>query len=99
MNEKRSLIKTIWDRQKNWIGHVVRGGGLMKLVLEGRMQGKRPRGMPRMGMIDDVVDETYGDMKRKAETERIGEFGSQGPALRQRTDDDDITTVSNIHIF
>ena len=65
MNEKRSLIKTIWDRKKNWIGHDVRGDGLMKLLLEGRMEGKRPRGKrPRMGMIDD---ETYGDMKRKAE--------------------------------
>ena len=40
MNEKRSLIKTIWDRKKNWIEHVVRGDGLMKLVLEGRMEGK-----------------------------------------------------------
>src|SRR6478609_1166225 len=39
----------------------------MKLVLEGRMEGKRRRGRPRMGMIDDVLDETYGDMKRKAE--------------------------------
>src|SRR6476619_4802634 len=37
MNEKRCLIKTIWDRKKTWIGHVVRGNGLMKLVLEGRM--------------------------------------------------------------
>src|SRR6478609_8922312 len=44
MNEKRSLIKTIWGRNKNWIGHVVRGDGLMKLVPEGRMVGKRPRG-------------------------------------------------------
>src|SRR6476661_7270689 len=67
MNEKRRLIKTLWDRKKNWIGHVVRGNGVMKLVLEGRMEGKRPRGRPRMGMIDDVLDETYGDMKRKAE--------------------------------
>ena len=40
MNEERSLIKTIWDRKKNWIRHVVRGDGLMKLVLEGRMEGK-----------------------------------------------------------
>ena len=24
MNKKRSLIKTIWDRKKNWIGHAVR---------------------------------------------------------------------------
>src|SRR6476469_9261382 len=67
VNEKRSLIKTIWDRMKNWIGHVVRGDGLMKLVLERRMEEKRPKGRPRMGMIDDVLDETYGDMKRKAE--------------------------------
>ena len=67
MNEKRSLIETIWDRKKNWIGHVVRGDALMKFVLEGRMEGKIPRGRPGMGMIDDVIDETYGDMKRKAE--------------------------------
>src|SRR6476469_8159018 len=67
MHEKNSLIKTIWDRKKNWIGHVARGNGLMKLVLEGRMEEKRPRGRPRMRMIDDVLDETYGDMKRKAE--------------------------------
>src|SRR6476469_7623102 len=68
MNEKRSLINTIWDRSKNWIGHVVRGDGLMKLVLEGRMEGNRPRGRPRMGMIDDVLDEAYGDMKKKTES-------------------------------
>src|SRR6478609_3564 len=67
VNEKRILIKTIWDRKKNWIGHVVWGDGLIKLVLEGRMEGKRPRRRPIMGMIDDVLDETYGDMKSKAE--------------------------------
>ena len=71
MNEKRSLIKTIWDRKKNWIGHVVRGDDLMKLVLEGRMVEKRPRGRPRMDMIDDVLDETYVDMKRKAENREL----------------------------
>ena len=69
INEKRSLIKNNMGHQEelDWIGHVVRGDGLMKLVLEGRMEGKRPMGRPRMGMIDDVLDETYGDMKRKVE--------------------------------
>src|SRR6476469_9957493 len=64
MNEKRSLIKTIWGRKKNWIGHVVRGDGLIKLVLEGRTEGKAPRERLRMGMIDDVLDKTYGDKNR-----------------------------------
>jgi len=31
------------------------------------MGGKRPRGRPIMVIIDYVLDETYGDMKRKAE--------------------------------
>src|SRR6478609_9400314 len=63
----KTLVRPVVGVEKNGIGHVVRGDGLMKLVLEGGMEGKRPRGRPRMGMIDDVLDETYGDMKRKAE--------------------------------
>ena len=39
MGKRGGLIKTICDRKKNWIGHVIRGDGLMKLVLEGRMEG------------------------------------------------------------
>ena len=45
----------------------LRGDGLMKLVLDGKMEGKRPRGRPRMGMIDYGLDEICGDMKRIAE--------------------------------
>jgi len=32
--------------EKNWIGHVVQGTSLLKLVVEGRMLGKKPRGRP-----------------------------------------------------
>ena len=46
----------------------------MKLVLERRIEGKRPRGRPRMGMIDNVLDETYSDMKRKAENQENWRF-------------------------
>ena len=50
-------------------GHVVRGDGLLKLVLEGRMENKRPRGRPRIGMIDDLMEgsDSYVSMKRRAE--------------------------------
>ena len=67
VGEERNLVKTIEKRKKNWIGHIVRGNGLLKLVLEGRMEGKRPRGRPRIGMIDELKEGSYVNMKRRAE--------------------------------
>jgi hypothetical protein len=43
------------------------GNSLLKLVLEGRMVGKKPRGRPRMSMIDDLKEGSYTEMKRRAE--------------------------------
>src|SRR5580692_6210184 len=67
VGEKRSLLETIVRRNKNWIGHILRGEGLLKDVIEGRMEGKPPRGRKRIGMIDDLKEESYQDMKRRAE--------------------------------
>ena len=54
VNENRCLIRTIRERKKNWIGQVLRGDGLLRNVLERRMFGSRPRGRPRMDMIDEL---------------------------------------------
>ena len=67
VGERRCLIETIMRRKKNWIGHVLRGESLMKDVLEGRMDGKRSQGRPRIGMTDMLKVTTYQDMKKKAE--------------------------------
>ena len=40
---------------------------MLKLVLEGRMENKRPRGRPRIGMIGDLIEGSYVNMKRRAE--------------------------------
>src|ERR1043165_114807 len=32
VGEERNLVKTIEKHKKNWIGHIVRGNGLLKLV-------------------------------------------------------------------
>ena len=66
VEEKRGLMETIHQRKKNWIGHVLRGEGLLRDVLEGRMTGKRPRGRPRMGMISDLMEGSFEKMKRRA---------------------------------
>jgi hypothetical protein len=54
--EERCVVQAIMQREKNCIGHVVRGNSLLKLVIEGRMAGRKTRGRPRMGMIDDLKE-------------------------------------------
>src|SRR5579864_9141289 len=67
VDEERCFVQAIVKRKKNWIGHVVRGNSLLKLALEGRMVGKKPRGRPRMGTIDDLKEGSYTEMKRRPE--------------------------------
>ena len=35
------------DGMKRWIGHILRGDGLLREVMEGRIVGKRPGGRKR----------------------------------------------------
>ena len=58
VGEKRQLIRVIRNKQKNWIGHVLKGEGLLREVMEGRMEVKRVRGRPRKGMLDELLVES-----------------------------------------
>ena len=68
VKEKRTLIDVIRSRKKKWIGHVLRGNGLLKEIIEGRIVGKRPRGRKRAMMLDDMKEgkELYAEMKESA---------------------------------
>ena len=65
VGEERCMLEVITKRKKDWIGHGMRGDKLLKLVIEGRMEGKRPKGRPRMGMMDDIMMGSYEHMKRR----------------------------------
>ena len=72
VDEKRAMISTIRQRQWNWIGHVLRGDSLLKVVIDGRMKGKKTRGRMRMKLLDWTMT---GDQKKsysmlRKETER-----------------------------
>ena len=67
VGEKRKMVDVIIERKKNWIGHILRSNGLMKEVMEGRMEGKRPRGRMRFGMLEELNEGTYEEIKRRAE--------------------------------
>jgi len=69
-------MQVIKQRQANWIGHVLRHDCLLKTVLEGKMEGKRPRGKPRRKMLDLLMEQeekkiSYEELKRGAQS-RVG---------------------------
>ena len=61
------MVDRIVIRKKNWIGHVLRGNGLLKEVIEGKMEGRKPRGRRRIGMLDELKGGGYYEMKRRTE--------------------------------
>ena len=67
-NESRRLMAHIKRRKSRWIGHILRHQNLLKIALEGRMKGKRSR--MRRKMLDDMMEEGFGALKRKAEDRR-----------------------------
>ena len=51
-NLGRSLIKTIRQRQLDFLGHICRQKGLEHLAITGKIEGKRSRGRQRTTFID-----------------------------------------------
>ena len=61
-------------RQLKFVGHVMRKGGLEKLVLEGKINGKRQRGRQRLKYLEGLASATeYGavDILRRVD-DRVG---------------------------
>ena len=66
--ETRSLLNTIKDRQRKWIGHILRHDNMMRDMIEGRVDGKRMRGGQRTKMLDMIMNgNTYKATKIKAQ--------------------------------
>jgi hypothetical protein len=77
VGEERCFVQAIVKRKKNWIGHIVRGNSLSKLVIEQRMVGKKPRGRQRMGIIDDFAEGSYPEMEEGLKIETNGAYRCQ----------------------
>ena len=64
--EERKLLSSIKKRKHCWIGHVLRHKGMLKEVMEGRIEGKRGRGRRRLGMLSEM-GEYYYELKMEAQ--------------------------------
>ena len=58
MKTKRSLINTIKKRKCQYFGHIIRGNGVQRLLLEGRINGRRGRGRRRTMWTDNIKEWT-----------------------------------------
>ena len=59
VGEQRSLKETIQERQRNWVGLILRGNSSLRIVLEGKIEGSRTRGKPRIKMLDHIVTQSH----------------------------------------
>ena len=65
VGEERISMEIIQRRQGTWIGHTLRHGDLLVVMIEGRIEGKRPPGRKRVSMLDPIKDGTpYSHFKR-----------------------------------
>ena len=51
VGEKQKALDIIRNRQRRWLGHTLRHGDLLTIVMEGRIQGKNPPGGRRIGGV------------------------------------------------
>ncbi|GFN96869.1 endonuclease-reverse transcriptase [Plakobranchus ocellatus] len=59
-NLERSLLKTIRQRQLQFLGHVCRHKGLEHLAITGKIEGKRSRGRQRITFIENLKSWAIG---------------------------------------
>src|SRR3984885_8773904 len=67
IDKERKLMKTIRERQRKWIGHTLRGESLLRVVIEGKLEGKSTRGSPRQMTLGWMMVDGFQTLKEKAE--------------------------------
>ena len=58
MKTKRSLLNTIKKRKCQYFGHIIRGNRVQRLLMEGRINGRRGRGRPKTMWTDNIKEWT-----------------------------------------
>ena len=57
-------MDTVRSRQKRWLGHILRYDSLLRITLEGQIQGKKKKayGRPRTMLVDWLLKTRDGNI-------------------------------------
>ena len=65
---ERELLKTLKNRRKKWLRHIMRRDSLYPTVKERKLEGRRGRGRKRGTLLGNLGGgRLYGELKRMAE--------------------------------
>ena len=60
---EREIMDTVRSRQKRWLGgHILRRDSLLRITLEGQMQGKKAYWRPRTMLLDWLLKTEEGNI-------------------------------------
>ena len=93
VEEERSLLMIIRMRQRNWMGHIMRGDSLQREIIEGRIEGKRGRGRLRHKLLDWMMRRDTGNLRKKLNIEkRVAIRGLDLPDGRELKEEEEETS-------
>jgi len=59
---ERGIMDTVRSWQKRWLGHILRHDSLLRITLEGQIQGKKVYGRPRTMFLDWLLKTEEGNI-------------------------------------
>jgi len=62
---EREIMDTVRSRQKRWLGHILRHDSLLRITLEGQIQGKKAYGRPRTMFLDWLLKTEEGNISNE----------------------------------
>jgi len=78
-NTSRNLLKVIFNRQIQFVGHIMRKSQLEAAMLTGMIEGKRARCIQRKTFTDWLSIRLWGTVEDQRHTENLSEYNEHIP--------------------
>ena len=85
LKTKRQLLTNIQKRKSKYFGHIKRRKNILTVALEGKIEGRRPRGRPRNTWMTDIKEwtgQTAYACTQQAAVRALGSVMARGRSKR-----------------